>query len=167
MLFDPQSIQIAEGPAGLPVDKRMVPVSGWRGTVRLMKRFARLYARDVQPYLRGATPRASILNLYNQVRALPYVADPPGLETIARPAHTMRKDWSGPRDCDDKSIIIAAGAQLLGIPWRFVVCGQADHPHHVYPEIYFVGRWTSADATFPERSAWGKKLYKEKFRKVC
>lgn len=134
----------------------------YRTTVREVFRLARQYAKDLEPYQFG-----SFFDAYNYSRSLPYHADPAGLETVSRPGFTLRGDWRGPRDCDDKTVQIIAAAQRFGIPVRAVVCGQIPRPHHIYPEVMLHGEWMPADATYPDRGCRiGKRLYGEVFREV-
>ena len=124
-------------------------------------RLAKQYASDLQNY-----SNQDFFTFYNYVRELPYIPDPKGKETISRPAYTVNQDWKGCRDCDDKTVLIGAFCELKKIPWRVVVVGVREYPHHVYPEIMHLGKWTQSDATYPDRCFFGKSLYVEKYRKV-
>lgn len=130
-------------------------------TVSEIQRIAKQYVSDLDNFKNW-----DFFKFYNLVRSLPYVPDPIGRETLARPAYTLLNNWTGSRDCDDKTILLVSKAIQNNIPYRIVICGQVDHAHHVYPEIYLWGKWQPADATYPERSVFGKYLYKERFRKV-
>ena len=139
------------------------PLKNYRETVAEIFRLAREHMRDVRQYRDW-----NVFDYYNLIRSLPYVPDPIGVETVSRPGYTIKTDWTGPRDCDDKTVLILAWANLTGIPGRVVVCGQTERPHHVYPELNleFTSNWYPMDATYPDRSALGNTLYDEKFRKV-
>lgn len=143
-----------------PIVATRINIGGHSETVREIERLAATYFADLLPYR-----FESLMKAYDYVRGLPYIADPVGLETVSRPRYTLARDWNGPRDCDDKTVILLAAAKLLRTPARIVVCGQTSRPHHVYPE-WFLGEWTPADATYPERSAFGQKLYRENYREV-
>ncbi len=130
-------------------------------TVREIKRIATQYYTDLEAFKDW-----DFFKFYNLVRALEYKADPVGIETLSRPKYTIRRDFSGPRDCDDKTILLIAKAIQNNIPYRVIVCGQKNFGHHVYPEIFYSKKWMPADATYPARSVFGKYLYKENYRKV-
>ncbi|EMJ96581.1 hypothetical protein [Leptospira alstonii] len=137
----------------------LTKLDSYEDTVSEVFRMAFQYPEDLGEY-----KDKSIFELYNFVRLLPYYADPVGLETVSRFKYT--KDPRFPiRDCDDKTIPILAKAIIEKIPCRAVVCGKFDRPHHIYPEIQLNGHWIPVDATYPERSVFGQKLYGEKFRK--
>lgn len=141
----------------------IVDLESYRQTVDECRRIAREYRDDLLPYL---TPKTDLFAWFGHVRSLPYVSDPIGLETISRPAYTLLKWWNGPRDCDDKTTLILPFCYLQGIPSRIVVCGQTETPHHIYPEVKLNGVWMPADATYPHRSVFGRRLYTEVFREV-
>lgn len=143
-------------------------ISDYRETVATVFRFARLYADDLQRF----APE-DVFAFYDRVHNLPY--NPDGdIERLARPAYTVDPDWKGPRDCDDKTLLILAHARLARLPARAVVVGEGSHPgdrsgpmHHIYPELYIPGRgWTPFDATYPDRGTIGARLYREDRRAV-
>ncbi|EKP11803.1 hypothetical protein [Leptospira borgpetersenii] len=134
-------------------------LESYEDTVSDVFRLAYQYPEDLEEYR-----NKSIFELYNVVRLLPYYADPVGLETVSRFKYTKEPTYPI-RDCDDKTVPILAKAILDKIPCRAVVCGKSDRPHHIYPEIQLNGHWIPADATYPERSVFGQKLYGEKFRR--
>lgn len=142
-----------------PIVKRE-PLKSYKQTVTKVFQFVKLYEDDLD-FLKDL----SIFDFYNYVRALPYHSDPPKKETVVRQKYTIRPDWSGARDCDDKTLLILSFANLKNISGKAVVCGQGEAPHHIYPELEFNGKFYSADATYP-RCQFGKKLYTENFRKV-
>lgn len=125
-------------------------------------RIAKNYASDLKDY----ADRQGFFEFYNYVRNLPYIPDPKGKETISRPAYTVNPEWKGSRDCDDKTVLIGSFCELKKMPWRIAVVGVKEYPHHVYPEIMHLDRWTQADATYPDRCLFGKSLYVERYRKV-
>jgi len=125
-------------------------------------RLAKQYSADLKEF----ADKMDFFSFYNYVRELPYIPDPKGKETISRPAYTVNPNWKGCRDCDDKTVLIAAFCELKKIPWRVIVCGVREYPHHVYPEIMFQDKWTQADATYPDRCLFGKSLYVERYRKI-
>ena len=132
-------------------------------TVSEIQRIAKEHIKDLDNFKDW-----NFFKFYNLVRSLPYVADPIGKETLSRASYTLSENWQGSRDCDDKTILIVAKAIQENIPYRIVICGTMEDKgfHHVYPEIFFADKWQPADATYPNRSIFGKFLYEEKKRKV-
>lgn len=137
----------------------------YRNTVSVIFRMAREFKRDLCEFPRLDTVR----RVYDYVRALPYRDDPPGIEFVSRPAYTLWPEWTGPRDCDDKTLALGAWCNLYGFAWRVVCAGEsadpALNPHHIYPEIKLDAIWTPADATY-RRCELGSLLYVERFREV-
>lgn len=140
----------------------------WRGldyheTVKQIFLMAKMFRED----LAGKFP--DVFTLYDFVRRLQYKDDPKDAEVISRPRYTMQPDWNGPRDCDDKTLIFGAWAELKKIPWRVVCAGSSpnpeENPHHIYPEILIGGNWLTCDATYPECRI-GELLYRETFREI-
>jgi len=131
---------------------------------------ARENIRDMDPYL-----AMDLFRFYNYIRALPYLRDPKGVETISRPAYVLSGDWQGPdgfapccRDCDDKTLAMISFCFAKNIPVRIVVAGQFPGvAHHIYPEVNLSGKWIPADPTYPDRNSFAKKLYdEERFRRI-
>lgn len=123
------------------------PLGHWRETVGEIARLARIYQTDAARFL-NMDPQT----VFRYVADLPYHRDPPGQETVARPIYLLQPDWT-PRDCDDKTVLIGAWAELHGLPWRIVVSSKRDdkRPHHVFPEVKLPGLgWTPMDATYPK-----------------
>jgi hypothetical protein len=142
----------------LLIDKELLDFSE---TVALIFKAAKVYAKDAPQ-----ESDVSFHEFYDYVRQLPYHADPEEIETLTRPGYTLNPEWEGPRDCDDKCLCLGAYCERNNIKWRIVVSGRGDFAHHVYPEVKENGRWVAADATYPERSTFGKTLFKERFREV-
>jgi len=134
-------------------------------TVKQIFLMARMFRED----LKGVFPNNNVWALYDFVRSLDYKDDPLDAEVVSRPKYTMRKDWHGPRDCDDKTLIFGAWAELNGIRWRVVCAGSSpnpeENPHHIYPELLIGGNWLTCDATYPQCRI-GELLYRETFREV-
>lgn len=132
-----------------------------------MFRLAKTYSTDVDEFF---PPGTDPYFVYNYVRDLPFIEDPEGIETVARPAFVLWRGWKNNRDCDDKSTAIAAYCESRKIPYRFAVVGENEdpalNPHHVYPELRLDGAFVPFDATYPERCVLGERLYEERFRKV-
>jgi transglutaminase-like putative cysteine protease len=161
-------------------------LESYRDTVSEVYRLARSYSSDIQkPFyytkqdlcgiaqLCGTDLKAgrwrNLFHFYDYVRSLPYHPDPVGLETVSRPLYTLNPEWTGPRDCDDKTILIMAYCHLNNIPARAVVVGKGLRPHHIYPEVFIHDTWQPADATYPDSDhdcRFGKRLYNENFREV-
>lgn len=83
-------------------------------TAAQMRRMVENYYKDL-----GAWLDVPLIQFYGFVCALPYYPDPVGVETVSRPAYTLNPDYR-PRDCDDKSVLIAAWCQGNGRKKRFV-----------------------------------------------
>lgn len=132
-------------------------------TVKQIFRMAKMFRED----LIGRA--ANVFTLYDFVRSLDYRDDPKDAEVVSRPKYTMRKDWTGPRDCDDKTLIFGAWAELHRIKWRVVCAGTSpepeENPHHIYPELLIGGNWLTCDATYPQCNI-GELLYRETFHEI-
>jgi len=138
------------------------PLKSYEQTLGVIADFARRYKSDVS-LLSGLSP----IDFYDYVHGLPYIDDPEGVERVSRPAFTIDPNWKNSRDCDDKTAIVGAYCELNGIPWRMVVAGQFENPHHVYPEIKLGSLWVPFDTTYPQLAGIGIKLYDpERFRRV-
>lgn len=138
-------------------------LNGYEDTVSLIVKWAKEFSNDLTIF---KELNLSIYHVFLYSRSLPYNPDPVGLETVSRPLITLNPDWTGPRDCDDKTLQILAACRLFGIPGRPVVVGQTNKPHHIYPEIKIPGNtdWIPADSTYPDRSVMGQRLYGEIYR---
>lgn len=102
------------------------------------------YWRDMIPW-----GTLSLPEIFDRIKAIPYRADPPTVETLMRPYYTMRGyGWGG--DCDDKAIALASWAVINHMPYRFVAVRRHGQPtlHHVFPQVWTGDRWTTADATY-------------------
>lgn len=83
-------------------------------TADQMRRITEQYYMDLGTWL-----RVPLINFYLHVCCLPYVPDPVGVETVSRPLYTLRSGYK-PRDCDDKSVLLASWCQGNGVKKRFV-----------------------------------------------
>lgn len=109
---------------------------------------------DSDQYL---TPFAKydLMQVYDYVRALPYVKDPEtsplnggdAIELLKAPKYTMLMGG----DCDCKAILLGSILERMNVPYRMaVVSTQPDKQlHHIYPEIQLNGLWVPFDATYP------------------
>lgn len=109
-----------------------------------MYRMASAWKQDMAPYA-----SMSAAQVFNLLRLIPYRPDPPDVEFLQRPLHTIRMTGQG-GDCDDKAIAAGSWAHLNGIPYRFVAVSRfPDRPlHHVYAEMYIGTRWIAFDPTY-------------------
>jgi len=110
---------------------------------------------------------------FRMVHALPYTADPQGVEFVTRPGLTIDPAYRGPRDCDDKAVLFLSWARARFVQTgeknfpRIVVAGRTeDRPHHVYVEVLRSGSWVPLEATYPGRGGLGVRLWPEKYRRV-
>lgn len=112
-------------------------------TAQEMRRICEMYFSDLGPWL-----GVPLIQFYGFVCLLPYVPDPVGVETVSRPAYTLQKDYR-PRDCDDKSVLIAAWLQGHGIKKRFVStsCRPDKRLTHVFTQLE---NGLFVDATYPK-----------------
>lgn len=83
-------------------------------TAEQMRRLTEQYYTDLGGWL-----RVPLMQYYLFVCTLPYVSDPIGVETVSRPLYTLQRDYR-PRDCDDKSVLLASWCHGNGIKKRFV-----------------------------------------------
>lgn len=100
---------------------------------------------------------------YDFVCAIPYREDGE-YELNARPGRIL--ELSGGIDCKKKSTLIAAYCNLHGISYRLCVISAMPNKivHHIFPEIYMLGKWVPADATYPGTKL-GERM-KETYREV-
>lgn len=140
--------------------KTVEELESYRQTVQKIFELIQKYYEDL-----SSKSNYSIEQIYDLVRKLPYVPDPKNEETISRPKYTLKSNWAGARDCDDKTVILGAWAYSKSIPFRLIVSGQKKTPHHVYPEFFILNVWVPMDATY-SYCKLGKKLFKESFREI-
>ena len=116
-----------------------------------MVRLAETHSADVA-HLAGMT----LSEVFRLVQQIPYRRDPATMEFLQRPFATLYPAANGNAriadggDCDDKAIVIAAWAHLVGIPYRFIAASKKPDGkfHHVYPELLVGRRWIPVDATY-------------------
>jgi hypothetical protein len=114
-------------------------------TAENMTRLVSLYANDL-----GDKINWPLQKFYDFVKGLPFKSDPPGHESIARPALTLQSSWPW-RDCDDKSILIGSWLYSNKIPFKFQASSKAPSGllHHVYVVARINGKPFVIDATYP------------------
>jgi hypothetical protein len=117
-------------------------------TAENMTRLVSLYANDL-----GDKINWPLQKFYDFVKRLPFKSDPPGHESIARPALTLQENWPW-RDCDDKSILIGSWLYANKIPFKFQASSKAPsgHLHHVYVVARINGKPFVIDATYPRNT---------------
>lgn len=100
-------------------------------TAEEMRRLASTYWTDLGRWL-----DVPFLIYYRHVCRLPYYPDPEAVETVSRPAYTLRPDYA-PRDCDDKSVLLAAWLFAHGLRVRFVASSTRPDKelHHVFTQM--------------------------------
>ena len=82
-----------------------------------------------------------------------YVRDVHALETLTDPVVVMARRVG---DCDDQATLLAALAESVGYPSRFVV-GAFAAPgawDHVWLQVFAAGAWIDADPTEHEPLGW-------------
>ena len=82
----------------------------------------------------------SFREYYIHVCQLPYIEDPEDVETVSRPAFTLRRDYA-PRDCDDKAVLMACWCHGHGLKCRFVASSTRPDKvlHHVFLQAEGLG----------------------------
>ena len=108
-----------------------------------MRRLVLQYWEDL-----GAWLRAPFMDFFNFVCALPYYDDPEDCETVSRPRYTLNPNYR-PRDCDDKSVLLASWIHGNGARSRFVAVStqKSGELNHVFVQLE---DGTDLDATYPE-----------------
>lgn len=93
-----------------------------------MRRLASFYYSDLGRWL--AVP---FFEFYRFVCRLPYIPDPEDVETVSRPLFTLDSNY-GPRDCDDKAVLLGSWFKGHGEKLRFVASSTRPDQllHHVF-----------------------------------
>lgn len=109
-------------------------------TAAEMRRLSLTYWADLGRWL-----DASFIDYFNYICALPYVSDPEQVETISRPAYTLKEGYR-PRDCDDKAVLIACWCVAHKVPVKFVAVSTQENRelNHVFCNVDGV----DVDATY-------------------
>lgn len=138
----------------------LYPLESAQQTAAEMLRLVQSYAADI-----GDKANWPLIRFFDFVKKLPYRADPPGNETISRPALSMRKEWPA-RDCDDKAILLASWCHMNKTPWCFVASSTRTDGtlHHVFLNAVINGKKTVLDATYP-KNQFGETPNKERITK--
>ena len=110
-----------------------------------MRRLASMYAGDLGEWL--AVP---FLAYYKHVCKLPYIPDPVDVETVSRPIYTLNLSY-GPRDCDDKAVLLGAWLHAHGEPIRFVASSTRPDQrlHHTFLQMQ---NGLFLDGTYPKNA---------------
>ena len=113
-------------------------------TGAIMRDVVETYYTDMAPYA-----SLSLLEIFERIKNLPYRPDPPSVETLMRPSHTMQMRGTG-GDCDCKALALAAWCRLHSIPFRFIAIRRPGRKslHHVALELYYKDKWIFADPTY-------------------
>jgi hypothetical protein len=92
-------------------------------------------------------------SIFDFVRAhIRYVRDPVGIESLADPVTTLRRQVG---DCDDQSTLLASLFESVGYPTRFVLAGYASEDfEHVYLDVLLRDEWVSCDPTMTVSMGW-------------
>lgn len=100
-------------------------------TGREMRRLASCYCSDLGTWL-----NVPFLSFYRFVCELPYIPDPPDIETVSRPLFTLNPDYA-PRDCDDKAVLLGAWFKAHGDKLRFVATSTRPDKrlHHTFMQL--------------------------------
>lgn len=100
-------------------------------TGQQMRRLACRYCADLGRWL-----DVPFLQYYRFICRLPYVPDPPNIETVSRPLFTLNVNYA-PRDCDDKAVLLAAWFHAHGDKVRFVASSTRPDKmlHHTFLQM--------------------------------
>lgn len=159
---------------------KTVKMISYEQTLAVIVRFAKGHYNDLAEFAGW-----ELREFYDFVHALPYLRDPKDDERVQRPLFTKRLLWGlnegETRDCDDKTLLLAAFCELKRIRWRMIVSAERRDVKtgmpiwsHIYLEAQLPGSsfWTILDATIPGVGGWGlfaqleaarKEYYPEKF----
>lgn len=113
----------------------------------------------------GAWLNRPFSEFYRYVCNLPYIPDPPGVETVSRPGYTINPGYA-PRDCDDKAVLIASWLHGNGHKCRFVASSTKPNRqlHHVFVQL---DDGTLIDATYSQNAQFlGSYPYFAKLTKI-
>jgi hypothetical protein len=113
-----------------------------------MKRLAWNYRQDMAPYQLW-----SFQKVFDKIKNIPYRFDLSGIETLQRPAYTMRQSGDG-GDCDCKAICLLAYCYLNEIPAKIMALARRATMdlHHVILYCKIEGNWIPVDTTYPHNS---------------
>lgn len=148
-----------------PVTLHGIPdgVEGVRVTLAHMAQLARDWRHrpevtETARAIVGAVPEKNhvleMMTLFEWVRdRIRYTMDSNAVERLQTPDYTLRVRQG---DCDDKSILLAALLESIGIPARFVAVGFApDQFEHVYVEAApGFDEWIALDSTERVPAGW-------------
>ena len=111
--------------------RRTTPLLDVHQTADEMRRLSCSYCSDLGPWL-----KVPFYDFYVHVCELPYIDDPVDVETVSRPAFTLQYDYA-PRDCDDKSVLLASWMVGNGEAVRFVASSTRPDKmlHHVFVQL--------------------------------
>jgi transglutaminase-like putative cysteine protease len=138
-------------------------VAATRETLGHMVRLARQYKKDIgivtlaRQLIEGAPGRANQKNYADFIRILQnfvrdkirYVQDIKNIETIQTPTRTLEIRTG---DCDDKSLLLAALLESIGIPARFLALGyNGENYSHVIVEARLGQRWLPLECIADDR----------------
>ena len=137
--------------------------AGVRATLDAMIRAANsasitLQIRDLAESIIQAVPDKDYAGQINAIQRwvkthIRYVRDPVHAEMLKTP-HALLESPYG--DCDDQATLVAALAQAIGFPARFIAIGMHDPCifEHVYAEVRLGTVWVSVETTEPVEIGW-------------
>lgn len=145
---------IPEGPDGTAITLREM--------VKLTRQFRRdpgvmQVARDLVKDLPQYDRMGEVKALHAFVRdSIRYTGDPANTELLQTPKATLEMQTG---DCDDKSTLLAALLQSIGMPARFVAVGftPQNQYSHVLVETRSGKGWMPLETIKPVEAGWGPK----------
>jgi len=151
---------------GHSVNRSTVGLSSLRQTGAVMRDMVVRYCTDIPAEMVAWSAK----RFFRHVANLPFRDDPQEIESVARPAFTLDPDWEGPRDCDDKAVLIGAWLYLRKIPFRFlavayepfsdvehavVECHPADADPFIIDATYHYIQWPNEGPYYNEQPITG------------
>lgn len=114
--------------------------------------------RDVPPKDYAGEVRAIFEWVRDHVR---YTRDVRDVETVQTPQATLELEQG---DCDDKTTLLAALLESVGVRTRLVAVGMVrpGSYSHVYAEAFVRGAWVALDATMPHAVGWAPQFTKSR-----
>lgn len=111
------------------------------------------YYRDMNEYR-----HYSITDMFDYIRTIPYVPDPPRKELIMRPKLLLIRNGG---DCDDKTIMGCSYFLCRGMRTGFALVSDSSNKpvHHIFTIFENYGRWYDFDATYDYNQFLEKKIW--------
>lgn len=134
-------------------------------TGKEMHRMINAYSNDIKQVMVSNGEKTlpmsdlSINEAFDLIKNLPYKVDTAPIEVVSRPSILIENSSNG-LDCKKKSILMCSYLKENGIPYRLIASSQRPDGsiHHVFPQMYYDGKWCNMDATYSDNKIFDKKL---------